>query len=156
LERGDGQCTDRAGPEHERALTRPDAGVRDAVQRDRERLCERGLTQRQATRHAQQLALVGLGVAREGALPIAAGSGRVPFEAQRRMPGAAHFTRATSRRRSSHHRVADRPPGDARTDSDDDAAPLVAADRAAPSPSVEDHVQVASAHTAVTHLDQHV
>ena len=144
-------------PEHERALARLHAGVRDAVQRDRERLGERGFAQRHAVGHAQQLALVDLRVVRERTLPVAAGSGRVAFDAQRRM------ARCGTSRTSPHRGVG--PPITAsptdhrvtrRTDRDDDAAPLVAADRAAPSPTVEDHVQVAAAHAAMTDLDQHV
>src|SRR4051794_31546891 len=72
------------------------------------------------------------------------------------MSGAARFALATAWARATDDAIADAPLRDRVADGHDRAAPLVALDRSATTPTVDHHVEVAPAHTAVTDLGEHL
>src|SRR5437868_3541976 len=69
---------------------------------------------------------------------------------------AARLALTAARAWSAHDVIADRPRVHLVADRNDDPTPLVTFDRALASPAVEDHVQIAAAHAAVAHFDQHL
>ena len=147
---------DRSAAGDEHPLARLHRGAADAVQRDRERLGERGVAQRQAVGQAQELALRDLDVVGERALEVAALADRVAAGAEARATGAAVLALAAAHRRPADDGVADLPVGHRGADRDDRARVLVAVDRVRPAPALEHEVDVRAADPAVADLEEDV
>ena len=115
LERRDREEPDRPAAGHEPAGAGAGAAaLRDAVERDRERLDQRRVLQGEVIRHPERLGRVDRLVTGERALRFAlVGADPAPPRAQRHPPGPAVLALAALGRLPGHHPVADRPALDA-------------------------------------------
>ena len=125
------------------------------MERDRERLGERGGAHRQARRHPQELRLAHAHEIGERALELA--DARVAAtDAKLGPPGEAVLALAAALRRPADDLVARRPRRDVIPHRDHATRELVPADRVRSAPPFDEHVEVAAAHAAVAHLEQDV
>ncbi len=154
-QRGGGQGADGSGAEDDHPVVVLDTGLGDPVQRDGEGLGQRRGPEAQPVGQRQDLVLVGQRVAGVG--PLMAGRADLfAVQADRRPSGSAGLALATAPGRPRHHRLADLPAGHGLADGGHGAGVLVALDGARGAPTLDHHVQVAAAHTAVGDLEQHV
>ena len=135
-------------PRTSTAVAGLDAALRDPVERDRQRLGQRGRARVEAVGHREQL--VGRGDACSAAnapcsRPMPGVSAGL---AQRRPAGDAHAARAAAQRRVRRRRCRRPPRVDVVADRGDHAGPLVAGQLPGCAPALEHHVQVAAADAA--------
>ena len=156
LERRDRQEPDRAAAGDEPARAGPGtAALGDAVQRDRERLDQRRVLEREVIGNPERVGGRDGLVAGKRALPVAVvGADPAPARAERDPPGEAVLALAALGRLAGNDPVADLPAGHPVADRGDRPRELVALDHArAPAP-LDEEVQVGAADPAVADLEQ--
>ncbi len=153
---GNREGADRAASRDEHSFAGLDAGTRDAVQCDRQRLGERGVTHRHTVGDAEELVGPDLDEVGEGTLELALFADLAAPGAEARPARFAVLALTTPHRGTAHRRVTDLPAGHAGTHRRDRAGVLVAAHRIRPAPALEHEVDVGAADPAVTHLEEHI
>ena len=132
-----------------------DAASCQTMERDRERLGQRGGAHRHPRGHPQELRLAHAHEIGERALELA--DARVAATDAQLWPSLeAVLALAAALRRPADDLVARQPRRDVLTHRDHSARELVPADRVRRAPPVDEHVEVAAAHAAVAHLEQDV